>query len=118
MNKLVAIRIRGSVRKLPDLKLTLDKLRLRRKNQCVIVNDTPMMIGMLRRVESCITWGKASDEAIKELIEKRGSEKNHTHFKLSPPRGGFERGGIRKYIKMNGAHGRREKMDDILRKMI
>jgi len=117
--KLAAIRIRGEVRKSPDITTTLKSLKLLHKNQCVIVEDTPPILGMLRKVSGYITWGSISEELLKELIEKRGSETEKKHFKLSPPKGGFDRAGIRKYIKMRGACGGRGKeIEALLRRMI
>jgi large subunit ribosomal protein L30 len=117
--KLAAIRIRGEVRKTPDLVETLKSLKLLHKNHCVIVEDIPQTMGMLRRASGYITWGPIKEDLLKELVEKRGTEKDQTHFKLSPPKGGFDRAGIRKYRKMRGACGHRgEDIEKLLRRMI
>ena len=39
--KIAAIRIRGEVRKSPDITATMKSLKLLHKNQCVILEDTP-----------------------------------------------------------------------------
>ncbi|MFH1592537.1 MAG: 50S ribosomal protein L30 [Candidatus Woesearchaeota archaeon] len=40
-------------------------------------------------------------------------------FKLSPPKGGFERGGIKKQFAMGGASGyRKDKINDLIVKMV
>ena len=115
--KIAVIRIRGEVRKTPDTVATLKYLKLFHKNQCSIFEDSPQTQGRLRKVGGYVTWGPVNDALIKELQEKRG--KDQTHFKLSPPRKGFGRGGIRKYIKMNGAcGGRGEAIEELLRRMM
>ena len=117
--KIAAIRIRGEVRKTPDITATLNTLKLNHKNNCILLEDTPVSQGMLRKASGYITWGLISEDIVKELREKRGKTPGQTHFKLSPPKGGFDRGGIRKYYKMRGACGnRKEKINDLLRRMI
>ena len=116
---IAAIRIRGEVRKNPDIRTTLKYLKLFHKHNCTILEDTPQNLGMLRKVCGFITWGQISDELFKELCEKRGSETNKTHFRLSPPKGGYDCEGIRKYIKMRGACGdRKDKISELLKRMI
>ena len=107
--KIAAIRIRGEVCKSPDVHATMESLKLLHKNHCVLLEDTPVVKGMLRAVSGFITWGEIDDATLKKLVEKRGSESNKTHLRLSPPRGGFDRGGIRMYIKARGACGYRGK---------
>ena len=117
--KIAAIRVRGEVRKSPNIVDTLKTLNLNHKNHCVILEDTPVSIGMLRTVCGYVTWGELAADLEKELIEKRGKDKNQTVFKLSPPKGGFGRSGIRKYYKMQGACGNRGKdFEKLLRRMI
>ena len=116
---IAAIRIRGEVRKTPDITATLTTLKLNHKNNCILLEDNPSSQGMLRKASGYITWGTISEDLVKELIEKRGKTPDQKHFKLSPPRGGFDQGGIRKYYKMRGACGnRKEKISDLLRRMI
>jgi large subunit ribosomal protein L30 len=52
------------------------------------------------------------------LKEKRGAEDQKV-FRLSPPRGGFERKGIKTPFTMGGALGnRKEKINDLIKRMI
>jgi len=47
-------------------------LRLNNKNHCVIINNSPNMIGMLRKVKDYVTWGELNEKTLKELLLKRG----------------------------------------------
>jgi large subunit ribosomal protein L30 len=68
----VVIRLRGRVGLPPDIKLTLHSLRLTRRNHCTIVEATPSIEGMLKKVAGYITYGEISEEALAALLEKRG----------------------------------------------
>lgn len=72
-NKLYAvIRLRGRVGVPPDIKTTLQSLRLTRKNHCTIVEATPSIEGMLRKVSGYITYGEINEDVLAALLEKRG----------------------------------------------
>lgn len=117
--KIAIIRLRGAVNKSPDLKATLRCLRLHHKNQCVVVEDSPSLKGMFRKIIGVATWGKISESLIKELVEKRGRKDMKMHFKLAPPKQGFERGGIRRNFKIGGACGNRgEGIEELIRRMM
>lgn len=115
--KLAAILVRGLVEVKTEVKDTLRMLNLQKKNACVILDDTPVVRGMLKKCENYITYGEVSEEIIKELNEKRPSAKKF--FSLHPPRGGFERKGIKKPFNLKGALGYRgDKINVLIKKMI
>jgi len=70
--KLAIVLIRGFVNLSPDVKKTLDLLRLRKKHACVVVNDTPENRGMLQKVKDYTTYGIIEEAFFAELLEKRG----------------------------------------------
>ncbi len=123
MSDLIAvIRIRGPVNINTEVTQTLRLLRLLRKHTCVVLKVKPETKGMLLKAKDYITWGEISEGTHKELIEKRG-EKNpegklKPFFRLSPPRGGFERKGIKKPNSKGGALGARKDMDKLIKRMI
>lgn len=115
--KLAAILVRGLVEVKTEVKDTLRMLNLQKKNACVILDDSPVVRGMLKKCENYITYGEVSDVVIKELNEKRPSAKKF--FSLHPPRGGFERKGIKKPFNLKGALGYRgDKINVLIKKMI
>ena len=142
MKKIAIVRVRGSVNLRKEIKDTLNLLRLYRKNYCVTVEDNPSYKGMAKKVKDYVTYGEIDDETYRELLEKRGEEykgrekdrkgkieykkfilvegkKIKPFFRLSPPKGGFERKGIKVSFKAHGALGYRgDKINGLLKRMI
>jgi len=118
---LAAILIRGKIHFRHDVKETLQRLNLIRKNNCVILPDTLIVNGMLEKVKDAITWGTVSQETISKVSAKRAVKRDKVKFKsyaLSPPRGGFDRKGIKKSYPVGGALGKRNNMDELLSRMV
>ena len=125
--KIAVIRIRGIIGLKKDIKDTLKMLRLYNKNWCVVVDATPSVLGMIKKVKDYITWGEIDDETFSLLKEKRGEKTKNKKgeevlkpfFRMHPPRGGFERKGIKIPFNLGGALGnRKEKINDLIKKMI
>ncbi|MBI2669176.1 uL30 family ribosomal protein [Candidatus Woesearchaeota archaeon] len=139
--KLAIVLVRGAVGLTQPVKDTLHTLRLGRKNFCVIVPDTPAYRGMIQKVKDMVTWGEISEEMFEELVKVRGEpflsrttdakkkysyavlehkgKKYKPYFRLNPPRKGFGRKGIKMAFVAGGALGyRKEKMDDLIKRML
>lgn len=121
--KLAVVLLRGRIGLHRDVKRTLDLLKLRKKHTCIVVEDTPVLRGMLQKAKDAITWGAIDEETYKLLVEKRGKKdaegKLKEYFSLNPPRGGFERKGIKTAYTLGGALGnRKEAMSDLVKKML
>lgn len=141
-NRVAVIRIRGGIKVKYNIKDTLNMLRLYRNNYCVVVDSNPDMLGMIKKVKDYVTWGEIDEATFKLLLEKRGmiykgrekdrhgkidykkfitadGKKYKRFFRLSPPRGGFERKGIKIPFSVGGALGYREnKINDLVKRMI
>lgn len=123
------------------IQVTLDLLKLTKKNHCVLFTANPALQGMLQKVKDYVTWGEISDNTYKLLLEKRGKlfegpltdrqnkysynyseingQKYKSYFTLNPPRKGFGRKGIKVAFQAGGALGYRgEKINDLLERMI
>ena len=142
MSKITVIRVRGSVKLNKKVKNTLNLLRLYRKNFCIVVDDNPSVKGMIKKVKDYVTYGEIDEATYKILIEKRGEEykgreqdrkgkikykkfilvngkKLKPFFRLSPPKKGFGRKGIKVGFKAHGALGYRgNKINELLKRMI
>ena len=142
MTKVAIIRVRGLTGVNVNIARTLDLLRLRNKNYCVIKEDSPQVRGMLNKAKDFITWGEVSDEVVKMLFEKRGEEfkgrledskkkikytgfvehdkkKYKPFFRLHPPRKGYGRKGIKVAFSISGALGNRgDKINELIKRMI
>ena len=141
--KIAIVRVRGNVRKEKYVVDTLDMLRLYTKNYCVVVENTPQMMGMIKMVKDFVTYGEIDDNTFNDLISKRGDEyegriadskglidykrryfehngkKYKKNFRLNPPVGGYGRQGTKKAFKLGGALGyRKNKINDLIKRMI
>ncbi len=143
MSKLAAIRIRGQIGIDVNIRKTLIVLKLLNKHVCAVFENTPSMKGMLVKVKDYVAWGEIDDETYTLLMEKRGEEykgplkdksgkidyskkyieingkKIKPVFRMHPPKGGYEKKGIKTPYTMGGALGyRADKMNDLVKKMI
>jgi len=66
------VRVRGLINIKPDIKKTLQLLRLTRANHCVLIPKTSVTAGMLQRVKDYVTWGEINAPTMQELLSKRG----------------------------------------------
>jgi ribosomal protein L30/L7E len=78
-----AIRLRGVIKTIPEIKKTLDLLGLRKKHSFSLYPDNGSVRGMLQKVDSHVAWGEVSEE-IRKKFEGIGT----VGFK--PPRKGFK----------------------------
>jgi len=123
--KLALILVRGLVGIRADIKVTLFSLRLRKKHACVVIEDTLNNRSAALKCKDYITYGEMNDETLKQLLEKRGKKdsKKKGHLKkfflLHPPRGGFERKGIKSSYTRGGALGYRgTRINDLIKRML
>lgn len=143
--RLALVRIRGLSHISRDIKDTLDKLHLFRKNYCSIWDPKPEILGMASKVKDYATYGFIDEGMFKLLVEKRGelykqletdsaekikknkhskffvyqNKKYKKFFRLSPPMRGFGRKGIKKSFKEGGSLGYRgEAMNGLIKRMV
>ncbi len=84
------IRIRGQVGLNSDVVETFNRLRLRKKYSCVVLdNPAKEQMGMVKKVRNFIAYGDIDEKTYKELVEKRGG-KTKNFFRLHPPRKGID----------------------------
>ncbi len=91
---LAVIRISGQVNLKRPIVQTLDRLRLRRKYACVLVDDKNLeLMGMIKKVKDFVAYGPISKDMEKKLIEARGKKDVEGNlkpfFRLHPPRKGI-----------------------------
>lgn len=113
--KLAIIRIRGSITLSKDVKDTLAMLNLHKQNFCSVFDNSPTIKGMLNKVKDFVTWGEINEETLKLLTKPEGKK----FYRLSPPRKGFGRKGIKVHFNKGGALGNRsEKINDLITRMV
>lgn len=117
-SRLAAIRIRGPVGISAEKNKVMEMLGLYRKHSCSILDDNPNVRGMLKVVTDQITWGEIDNDSVKLLKEKRGKKEDRA-IPLCPPRGGFERKGIKMPYSVGGALGYRGKeIAELIKRMV
>jgi large subunit ribosomal protein L30 len=72
IKRIAVVRIKGKPGMKHDIKATFEKLRLYKKNTCVIISNTPSYIGMLEKIKNAATWGEIDEKTCNELFSKRG----------------------------------------------
>lgn len=124
MERVAIIQLRSLCNLSQEIRDTLKMLHLSRRQHCSVFELTPTVSGMLNKVKDCVTFGVISDDTYKLLQSKRG-EKNPDNdkelknlFRLNSPRGGYERKGIKLAYTAGGALGKRDNMDELIKKMI
>lgn len=121
--KIAIILLRGRIGVHRDVIKALDLLRLQKKHVCVVIDEKDNTKGTLQKVKDYVTWGTITEETHKALIEKRGQKDEEGNikpfFRLNPPKGGFERKGIKKPFSLGGALGdRKEEINQLIEKML
>ncbi|NQV08604.1 uL30 family ribosomal protein [Candidatus Woesearchaeota archaeon] len=124
-DKIGIIRIRGGIGINKNIKDTLDMLKLHKKHFCVIIENTPSNMGMIKKAKDYITWGELNEDTIKELISKRSEpnpkdpKRTKKFFRLNSPKKGYERKGIKVPFSVGGALGyRKDKINDLIKRML
>ena len=119
MTKIAIIRLRGTNDVKVEIEDTLKMLRLHKKHTCSVYPKTPELSGMLEKCKDYITYGELDEDTYKLLVEKRGMKKEGklvNYFHLQPPKGGFERKGIKTPFTLKGALGNRgEKINALIK---
>jgi len=92
---IIAIRIRGDVGLNAPVRETLNRLRLRRKYSCIVLEKpTKEQIGMIQKMKDFVAFGEIDEATYKKLVEARGQKDKDGNlkpfFRLHPPRGGID----------------------------
>lgn len=117
MGKIAVVRVRGRVHVRRDIERALEQLNLRKKHCAAIVEETPAIMGQLKKVQSFVTWGPVSEDVAKKLSARACGDGRW--FALQPPRKGYGRKGVKLPFAVGGALGDRgEKINDLLLRMV
>lgn len=112
------IRVRGEPRVDKKIRDTLLMLNLNNQHNLIIVPNKPNIVGMLKKAKDYITWGEISSE-VKKKVEATKKKEDQKVFRLHPPRGGFERKGIKVPFTVGGVLGYRgNAINDLISKML
>lgn len=108
------IRIAGQVDLNQDVKETLNRLKIRRKYACVVLESTKENLGRIKSVRNQVAFGEISEEVYKKLVEKRKT-KIKNFFRLHPPRGGIK---SKLHFPKGVLGDNKEKINDLVLRML
>ena len=114
---IAVIRIHGQVGLKKDIVETFNRLKLRKKYSCIVIEEpTKEQIGMIEKVRNFVAYGGINDETYKKLVEARGG-KIKNFFRLHPPRKGID---SKKHFGVGkGVLGdNKKKINDLIRRML
>lgn len=69
---LAVVRVRGRGEASPDLRKTLEILRLNRNCHMTLLDNRPSFLGMLKKARNFVAWGEITKETILLLLKERG----------------------------------------------
>ena len=107
--RVIVIRVHGRTGLKKGIKDTLSMMRLYKKHNCVVVPNSPSIIGMIPKVKDYVTWGEIDEETFKELLKKRGklsADKNITNWSLTIIKEGLKNEEYTLSISFRGKKGK------------
>lgn len=119
-NKLIAaVRVRGRVNVRHDIAETLNRLRLKRVNNCTVVRVTDSYYGMIKNCSNYVAYGEIDEPTLERLVKGSGIKadpkeimegkydmkvlKKSMPFRLHPPRHGYK--STKRSVKQGGSLG-------------
>ncbi|MGC8648675.1 MAG: uL30 family ribosomal protein [Candidatus Micrarchaeia archaeon] len=119
-NKIViAVRVRGRVNVRAGIAETMNRLGLKRVNNCVIIKATDAYYGMLKKCENYIAYGEADEGVLAKLLtaykvnaDPKGIINGNINlkdiklampFRLQPPKHGYKN--TKQHFKQGGTLG-------------
>ncbi len=140
MAKIAIVRMRGLFGVNPNVRKTLESLRLVKNNFCTLVPDDASHKGMIQMCQDFVAWGEVDEKTVAHMIFKRGKSGKEIDgkaaaemakqffagkslkelgieplFRLSPPRKGH---GGSKASAPYGGLGKNVDMNELLMRMI
>ena len=112
---IAVIRIHGRVKLKTGAVETFERLKLKRKLHCILIDEKDKIrMGMLKSLSNYVTYGKIEDKLIEDMTSKR-KDKNGI-FRLHPPIGGFKKSTKQAYPK--GILGENKDIAKLIKRML
>lgn len=111
---IAVIRIRGMVGVDRNVEETFNRLRLKRKYSCVVLEPTKENLGRIKKVENLVAFGGINEETYKKLVEKRKT-KIKNFFRLHPPRKGIK---SKVHFPKGVLGNNQEKINELIERML
>jgi large subunit ribosomal protein L30 len=68
---ILAVRIRGTATDNPDVRRTMEILKMESTFRARLLENSPSILGMLRSVKSLVAWGQVDPDVMEALLRKR-----------------------------------------------
>ena len=108
-NVLAVIRIKGKVGVRREVADTLRMLGLKDKNTMALLPRSDSILGMIKKVDSMVTWGELSEELVEKFKDKKT-------IGLKPPKHGHK--SIRKFYPKGDLGYRGNEINELIKRMI
>lgn len=69
---IAVVRLRGHMRIRETIEDSMQLLKLTRANHCVVLPESPDILGMVQKTKDYVTWGEVGVADVESLIRSRG----------------------------------------------
>ena len=69
---ILAVRIRGTATDNPDIRKTMEILKMESTFRARLLENSPSNLGMLRAAKNLVAWGQVNPDVMEGLLRKRG----------------------------------------------
>lgn len=110
---IAVVRISGRVGLSKSVKETLERLRLKRKLNCILIDEKDKVrMGMVEKVRREVCFGPVEDSLVKKMEDRKDNE----IYRLHPPRGGFKKS--TKVFYPDGILGKNKEIAKLIERML
>jgi len=74
---ILAVRIRGTATDNPDIRKTMETLKLESTFRARLLDNGPSTMGMLRAAKNLVAWGQVNPEVMEALLRKRAEREGN-----------------------------------------
>jgi len=77
---ILAVRIRGTATDNPDVRKTMETLKMESTFRARLLENSPSTMGMLRAAKNLVAWGQVNPEVLEGLLRKRAEREGNKEF--------------------------------------
>ena len=74
---ILAVRIRGTATDNPDVRKTMETLKMESTFRARLLESNPSTLGMLRTAKNLVAWGQVNPEVLESLLRKRAEREGN-----------------------------------------
>lgn len=91
---IIAVRIRGTATDNPDIRRTMEVLKMESTFRARLLENNPSTEGMLRTAKNLVAWGQINPQVLETLLRKRGERNGDARVDDDFAKAFFERQSI------------------------